>query len=107
MWTIVDSLASEYGWTKDYILFEVSPLEYYSILGPLKNRKVNEFIDTVESRILADPTLEGDAKSKALNSLNGLRPGATVEDEKLDRKKLNKLREFMARKKGPGPVRAN
>lgn len=100
--------ASEYGWTKDYILHEVYPLEAFSLFPQIANRQLNHFIDLLQVQILTDYSLEPAQRHKAYNSTETMRTGsggAPPPDPKLDRNKLEALRKAMGQKKGKAPVR--
>ena len=104
---MVDTLASEYGWTKDYILHEVYPLEAFSLFPHIQNRQLNGFVDQLEIQILTDSNIEAKDRQKWLAAVDGMRYGSTDKppERPLDRKKLEELRKVMGKRKGKAPQR--
>jgi hypothetical protein len=104
----VDTLASEYGWTKDYILFEVYPLDAFSLMPKIQRRQLNRFVDQLVVQVMTKSDLKSEEREKWLRQIEGMRQnaaGSGPAERPLDREKLEMLREAMGRKKGKGPVR--
>lgn len=103
----MDTLASEYGWTKDYILHEVYPLEAFSLFPHIAARQLNNFVDQLEIQILTDSNIEGKDRQKWLTAVDGMRAGADNKppEKPLDRQKLEQLRKVMGKRKGRAPQR--
>lgn len=104
---MVDTLASEYGWTKDYVLYEVYPLEAFSLFPQISKRKLNTFVDLLEVQILTDSNIEGKDRQKWLSAIDGMRagPGGKPPERTIDRNKLEQLRKVMGKRKGKAPQR--
>lgn len=104
---MVDTLASEYGWTKDYILYEVYPLEAFLLFPQIASRQLNAFVDQLEIQILTDSNIEGKDRQKWLAAVDGMRAGSGNKppERELDRSKLEQLRKVMGKRKGKAPQR--
>lgn len=108
LWSVVDLLASEYGWTKDYILFEVYPVEYIQLMPHLADRKRQDFIDKLQIAIMTDSMVDEKDRAQSLNALDQMRrgdPEAGPPEREFDRSRFEELRKRMGAKKGKAPKR--
>lgn len=104
---MVDTLASEYGWTKDYILEQVYPLEAFSLFPKIALRQLNRFVDQLEVQILTDSGLEPKDRQKWFKQIDAMRTGMdeAPPDKPFDRAKFEELRKAMGQRKGRAPQR--
>lgn len=85
-------LASEYGWTKDYIWFHVYPEDLAILQDKIRLRQIEATITNL--RISSNPHLEpNEAKSFAESLMAQHRQLIGVIDEPLDRGGLQKLKQ--------------
>jgi hypothetical protein len=105
---VVDTLASEYGWTAEYILERVYPVQVFSLFPVIAKRQLNMFIDQLEIQVLTKTDLPQKDRTNWLQQIDRMRVGgeATPPERPFDRAGLEKLRDVMGkRKKGRGPQR--
>lgn len=105
---MVDVLASEYGWTKDYILYEVYPIEYILLMPHFVDRKKQNFIDQLQIAIMTDSMVDDKARAQSLNALDQMREDSATGQppaRDFDRSKFEALRKKMGAKKGKAPKR--
>jgi hypothetical protein len=109
IWSIVDLLASEYGWTKDYIMYHVYPVELTYLYPKINGRKKNEHIDLLQALVTTNPNIDPKAAQEFISNTDRARHGDPGQSgpvaEELDRSGMEKLRQVMGRKKGRAPVR--
>jgi hypothetical protein len=92
---VVDSLAHEYGWTKDYILNRVYPGEAVKLTGIIRQRTYSEKM--LELAIVSNPWAK---EPKKLWDLLERQAGAESElgSEEIDRAKLQALKQQLKTK---------
>lgn len=104
----MDTLASEYGWTKTYILERVYPLEALLLLPKIAQRQLHHFVDQLEVQIMTKHELKPDERTKWLAQVDRMRSMVQDQpppDKPFDREKFEQLREIMNGRKGKGPQR--
>lgn len=103
----MDTLASEYGWTKDYILNEVYPIEAFSLFPKIATRQLNFFVDQLEVQILTDSGIGPKDRQKWFKSIDAMRTGMdeAPPEKPFDRAKFEELRKTMNGRKGKAPQR--
>jgi hypothetical protein len=91
----VDLLASEYGWTKDYIYFSVYPEDVIILQDKIMARQTDQMI--ADLRIISNPHLEKDAQKELVNELMARRARlrGTFEEPEIDRAALARLKETL------------
>lgn len=101
-------LASEYGWTKDYILTRVYPIDVVYLGPQIARRQRDSFIDQMSVQVLTDSNVKPEDRAKSFNALIRMRdadPTGTVPDRDFDRAKFEELRKRMGTRKGKAPQR--
>lgn len=100
-------LASEYGWTKDYILHQVYPAEVFDLMVHIGKRRLDGFVDLLQVQVLTDSNLKSEDRVKVYSSLDEMRDGGHSQpsERKFDRNKFEELRGRMGKRKGKAPVR--
>jgi hypothetical protein len=92
--SIVDTLASEYGWTKDYILNRIYPDESLLYIKAIDDRRRNDYL--MKLAISTNPVLQPDDQKSLWNVLSGKDSrqisATVVADDKLDRDGFAKLK---------------
>lgn len=103
----MDTLASEYGWTADYILYSVYPADAFSLFPKIARRQLNQFVDQLEALVLTKHELKPEERQKWVNQLDRMRTGIADKppERPFERDKFEQLREVMNGRKGPTPQR--
>lgn len=103
----MDTLASEYGWTAEYILERVYPLQAFNLFPKIAKRQMNRFIDQLEVQVLTKHDIKPEDREKWLAKIDRMRTGVDDKppERPFDRDKFEQLREVMNGRKGRGPQR--
>lgn len=96
---IVDTIASEYGWTKDYILERVYPDESLLYVGAIDKRRKNDYL--MRLAIVTNPVLQPNDQKSLWNMLSGKDSrqlsAKVVVNDKIDRKGFAKLKQQLSK----------
>ena len=87
---IVDSLSSEYGWTKDYILDHITLSEWLGLSDHITDRKKREYL--LQLAIIQNPHTE---KPNVL--FEEIQKIGVQEAPEIDREGLKKLKEKLSK----------
>lgn len=103
MFGAVDSLASEYGWTKDYILFHITP-DDLRLLGPIiRKRRLEKQL--TDSRIALHPHTDRKVQQEYTRTLmNELRAidGLSTINDTIDHAGIAALKQKLTKSKNIG-----
>lgn len=103
----MDTLASEYGWTAEYILERVYPVQAFSLMPKIAARQLNNFVDLLEVQVMTKHELKPEERDKWIRGLDKLRTSIDEDppEKPFDRQAFEQLREVMGKRKGKAPQR--
>jgi len=92
-------LASEYGWTKDYILKRVYPMEAFDFADRIKQRKNTDYL--IQLSIAHNPYAK--EPTKLFNELEkAIESESNLSGDSIDRNGLNRLKNMLKKSKNIG-----
>lgn len=94
MYQTVDLFASEYGWTIEYILESVYPVQFFALSKRMLERKVNGWL--MDIQVAMNPHVEH--PRELVEKLQALLPEwDRIDDSPIDREGLSRLKALINR----------
>jgi hypothetical protein len=98
---VIDSLSSEYGWTKDYILERIYPEESLVYLDKIDSRRRNDYL--MQLAIVTNPALKPDNQKNLWDILSQRDSREistkTILDDRIDKQGVTSLKHQLTRSK--------